>query len=96
LVKGFEDEGPINDWKIRCLVLSGQEVSLITNLSEEKDIEIVYGDVAKRETLKYAVRDMDIIFHIGGIIHPKKIEDLYWVNTFGTFIYNLLKIYAIH
>lgn len=84
LVRGFEGEGPINDWKIRCLVLEGEDSSLINNLSQYKKIEIAYGNVTEKQTLKNAVKDIDIIFHIVGIIHPKKIKDLYKINTYGT------------
>jgi nucleoside-diphosphate-sugar epimerase len=84
LVKGFENEGPLNDWKIRCLVLTGQETSFINNLSKTKNIELVYGDVTKKETLKNCVKDVDLVFHITGLIHPKKIKELYSVNTVGT------------
>ena len=84
LVKGFESEGPVEDWQIRCLVVPGQDISFIHNLSKEKNIEVVYGDVTKKETLKDAVKNVDIIFHIVGIIHPKRIKDLYLVNTQGT------------
>lgn len=84
LVRGAGSEGPANDWKLRCLVLPGQDASFITNLSKEKNIEIVPGDVTKKSTLKDAVRDVDVVFHITGIIHPKKIKDLYFINTLGT------------
>ena len=84
LVKGFENEGPVNDWKIRCLVLPGQDVSFIAALAKEKPIEIAYGDVTKKESLKNAVKDIDTVFHITGLIHPKKIKELYQINSCGT------------
>ena len=84
LVRGFQGEGQVNDWKLRCLVLPGQDPSFITSLSKEKNIEIVPGDVTKKSTLSDAVKDVDIVFHITGIIHPKKIKDLYSINTLGT------------
>lgn len=84
LVNGFLDEGPVNDWKIRCLVLPGQDATFIDNLSNRKNIEIVYGDITKKYTLRDAVKDIDTVFHIVGIIHPKKIKDLYAINTLGT------------
>ncbi len=84
LVNGFENEGPVNDWQIRCLVLPGQDASFITNLSKIKNIEIAYGDVTKIETLRDAVKGVDMIFHVTGIIHAKKIKDLYVINTQGT------------
>lgn len=84
LVRGFHGEGPLNDWKIRCLVLPGEDTSFISGLSGEKRLEVVQGDVTRKETLKEAVKDVDIVFHIVGIIHPKKIKDLYLINTIGT------------
>lgn len=84
LVKGFKNEGPINDWKIRCLVLEGMNISFINNLSQYKKIEIVFGDVTKKETLKNAVKGIDVVFHVTGLIHPKKIKELYQINTIGT------------
>lgn len=73
-------------WKIRCLVLPGQDDSFIKELQAKtaRPIEIVYGDVTKKESLKTALKDTDIVFHITGIIHAKKIRDLYSVNTIGT------------
>ncbi len=84
LVNGFEGKGPLNDWKIRCLVMPGQDASFIAALAKHKPIEIREGDVTDKESLRLAVKDVDVIFHIVGIIHPKKIRDLYRINTQGT------------
>lgn len=84
LVKGFYNEGPINDWEIRCLVLEGLDTRFIEFLSRHKKIEVVFGDVRHKHTLTKAVQDIDIIFHMVGLIHPKKIKDLYQINTLGT------------
>jgi nucleoside-diphosphate-sugar epimerase len=89
LVKGFEDEGPINDWKLRCLVLGTEDSSYLDELADDKPFEKVMGDVTKPESLKAAVKNVDIVFHMGGIIHPKKVSDFYTINTFGT--NNILK-----
>lgn len=83
LIKGFNNEGPVNDWQIRCLALGGIDVSFIENLSHFKKIEIIRGDITKKETLKNAVQGVDVIFHIAGLIHPKKIRQLYEINTYG-------------
>lgn len=82
LVNGFEQKGPAADWKIRCLVQEGMDASFITNISP--DIEIVFADVAKKVTLKHAVKDIDIVFNMAGVIHPKNIKELYLINTQGT------------
>jgi len=49
-----------------------------------KNIEIVKGDITKKETLKAAVDGVDCIFHVCGIIHPKKIKELFEINSQGT------------
>lgn len=84
LVKGFNNEGAPNDWQIRCLVLAGQDVSSLDELAKIKNIEKVTGDVTKAETLTAALKGVDIVFHAVGLIHPKKIRQLFDVNTQGT------------
>jgi nucleoside-diphosphate-sugar epimerase len=84
LVRGFNDEGPLNDWDIRCLVLEGVDGTFIDELSKVKKIEKIAADVTKTESLAEAVRDVDIVFHSVGLIHPKRIKQLYQVNTLGT------------
>lgn len=90
LVKGFEDEGPVNDWQIRCLILPGIDTSSINELNGIKKVEKTTGDVTKADTLKEAVKDIDIVFHIAGVIHPKKVRELFEINTQGT--ENMLKV----
>jgi nucleoside-diphosphate-sugar epimerase len=90
LIKGFEDEGPVNDWKIRTLILDKIETAFIDELSEIKKIEKVIGDVTRIETLREAVKGVDIVFHMVGLIHPKKISQLFEVNTLGT--QNLVRV----
>jgi len=82
LAKGSDQEIPASDWKIRCLVKEGMDSGPITSIAA--DTEIVFADVCKKETLTNALRDVDIVFHIAGIIHPKSIRDLYMINTRGT------------
>jgi len=84
LVKGFDDEGPPNDWDVRCLVLEGLDSTFVDELSKVKKIEKVIGDVTRIESLAEAVKDVDIVFHSVGLIHPKRIKQLYQVNTLGT------------
>lgn len=84
LVNGFDNDGPLNDWRLRTLVLEGEDSSFIDKLSQIKKIEIVRADVTKKNTLKDTVKDVDCIFHLIGLIHSKKIKDLYSINTYGT------------
>ncbi len=65
---------------VRCLVLRGQNDTQLRALG----CEIVYGDVAEKESLKPALRDVDCVFHLVGLIHPRRIRDLFLVNSLGT------------
>jgi len=89
LLNGYKNEGPaVRDWQIRCLVLPGQDEAFIKNLNKttsyQYPIEIINGDVTKKESLASAVKGVDVIIHITGLIHPKKISELYEINTIGT------------
>jgi len=77
LVKNLVDK---KEDDIKCLVLEGQDISSLKKLG----VEIIEGDVSKKETLLRAVKDVEVIFHCAGLIHPKKIKDLYKVNYLGT------------
>jgi len=72
-------------YNVRCLVLKDIDASELKNLG----VKIVRGDVTDKSSLAEAVNDVDTIIHCAGIIHPRKIKDLFLVNTEGT--RNLLK-----
>ena len=84
LVNGFEGEGPLRNWNIRCLAVKDNDISFINRLSYNRNIEVIYGDVRDINSLRSSVKDVDIVFHTAGVIHPKKIYQLYEVNTAGT------------
>jgi nucleoside-diphosphate-sugar epimerase len=97
LVNGLADceslSQPQANLQIRCLILPGQDGSVLNQLSER--IEVVTGDL-------HNPRDCDlfcdgaegaILFHTAGIIHPKRVPEFYQVNVEGT--KNLLDA-AIH
>ncbi|MFZ5955055.1 MAG: NAD-dependent epimerase/dehydratase family protein [Nanoarchaeota archaeon] len=67
-------------FKVRCLVLEGLDSSYLEKLGAV----VIKGNVLNRETLDKATKGVDIVFHCAGIIHPKKIKELYQVNYFGT------------
>lgn len=67
--------------KVRCLVLPGLEAS---SLERFQNVEVVYGDVRKKETLRGKMKDCETVIHCVGIIHPKKVSDFYAINTEGT------------
>jgi nucleoside-diphosphate-sugar epimerase len=66
--------------KLRCLVLP----SLLKDLPPQPNIEYVPGNLATNEGVAQAVEGIKTIFHLAGIIHPKKISDFYAINTTGT------------
>lgn len=90
LTEGFEEEGSSLPWQLRCLVLQDVKYSSFERLRKYKPIEFMTGDITKKGTLKTALTGVDVIFHLAGIIHPKKIQDLYDINTLGT--ENLLSV----
>jgi len=70
--------------RIRCLILPGQEISVLTKLSSE--IEVITGNLENAadcdrfcEGAKGAA-----LFHTAGVIHPRRITDFYSVNVAGT------------
>jgi len=68
--------------KVRALILPGEDINSIYGL----DIEIVVGNVLDKESLERAMRSVDIVYHLAGIISilPDK-DDLMWsVNVEGT------------
>jgi len=68
--------------KVRALILPGEDINSIYGL----DIEIVVGNVLDKESLERAMRGVDIVYHLAGIISilPDK-DDLMWsVNVEGT------------
>lgn len=46
--------------------------------------ETVWGDVRRPESLARAVEDVESVFHCAGLIQPRRIRDLFDVNTTGT------------
>jgi len=73
---------------VRCLTLPGFDVSCL----EKIGVEIVEGDITKPKTLINITNDVETVFHIAGLIHPKLfgVRDLFEINTEGT--KNLLDI----
>src|SRR4029077_297295 len=84
LVQGWDLPGPLNDWDLRCTVLPNMDRSLLQELSRLKPIECVEGDILNPESLTKAVKDVDVVYHIAGLIHPKRIQEVFEVNTRGT------------
>ncbi|MHB1005880.1 MAG: NAD-dependent epimerase/dehydratase family protein [Chloroflexota bacterium] len=65
---------------VRCLVQPGLDPTLLRTLG----VEAVIGDVRDVEAVRSAALGCDIIFHCAGLIHPRRIADLFAVNVTGT------------
>lgn len=88
LVNGIAEhpvlKGGFEDLNIRCLLLPQDDEAPLKAIFPAA--EIVRGDVCKPQDCEALCKDMKgaTVFHIAGIIHPKKIRQLFAVNVGGT------------
>jgi nucleoside-diphosphate-sugar epimerase len=88
LVRGLPDHETLResqtDLGIRCLILPGQNPTPLQQLSER--IQIVVGDLQnKSDCEKFCQGGKGAtLFHTAGLIHPKRVSELYAVNVGGT------------
>jgi nucleoside-diphosphate-sugar epimerase len=66
--------------EVRCLVGPGMDSKLIEALGAEP----VSGDITVPATLDKALEGIELVFHLAGLIHPKRIPELFAINTDGT------------
>jgi len=66
---------------VRCLVLPGEHVSAPPGLR----VEEVVGNIADAATLPAFARGAEggVLFHLAGVIHPRRVSDFYTVNYEG-------------
>jgi nucleoside-diphosphate-sugar epimerase len=69
---------------IRCLVQPGKD--LVGPLSKW---ECFHADITQEHGLREVVRGMDVVLHLAGVLHVRRIADFYTINREGT--RNLLK-----
>jgi dihydroflavonol-4-reductase len=53
-------------------------------ISLPENFEIVYGDITDKSSLSTALKNVKAVYHLAGVIYPKKISSLYKVNEEGT------------
>ncbi len=70
----------LEEIKTRCLVRKGSNVERL----KEPGIELVYGDLTDRESLKKALDGVDTVIHLIGIIVEKKGATFEIIHTQGT------------
>jgi nucleoside-diphosphate-sugar epimerase len=70
--------------RIRCLVLSGADQRPVR--SRYPDLELVEGDIRDPAAVGRLCAGAEgaTVFHLAGIIHPRRVRELYDINTHGT------------
>jgi nucleoside-diphosphate-sugar epimerase len=71
-----------NNRDVRCFALEGMDTSY---LEKELGVEVRIGDISDINTQIRLCRNIDTVFHLAGIIHPKRFtKELFEINTLGT------------
>jgi len=73
-------------YQVSVLVRKTSDLSGLLNTG----VELVFGDVADKESLKKIFFDFDYIFHVAGLIKAKNLDDFFKANAQGT--KNLLEV----
>jgi nucleoside-diphosphate-sugar epimerase len=76
LAEGLLDRG----YQVRCLVRKTGNLRWLSGL----EVEYVYGNIAEKDSLKAAVKDVDIVFHCAGLTKAKNREEYFKSNAEGT------------
>ncbi|MSR84214.1 MAG: NAD-dependent epimerase/dehydratase family protein [Candidatus Latescibacteria bacterium] len=74
----WQDE--LSRYRWRVLVAPGTEP--VSPIPPSAEVQV--GDVRDRAILARAVQGVDLVLHAAGLIHPRRIADLYSVNRDGT------------
>ncbi len=73
-------------YQVAVLVRKTSDLSGLVNIG----VELVFGDVSDKESLKKIFFDFDYIFHVAGLIKAKNLDDFFKANAQGT--KNLLEV----
>jgi dihydroflavonol-4-reductase len=57
--------------QVRCLVRQTSDLSRLRGM----DVELYYGELRNPETLKDVVRDIDVVYHLGGVTRGRTEQD---------------------
>jgi nucleoside-diphosphate-sugar epimerase len=85
--------GKIGRHLVPSLLRSNNDVRVLVKdtMVKDQNVEVFYGDLLNKESLKKAVKDVDVIFHLAAVVDyaaPK--EKMFKVNVVGT--KNLLEV----
>lgn len=73
--------------RVRCVVQPGLDTTPLERLGGE--IEIVHADLRDERATADVCRGASTVFHAAGVIHPRRVQELYDINVTGT--QNILK-----
>ena len=76
LVKALVNEGR----DVRCLVRRTSSKSKLERLG----VELAYGDLLDKDSLKRSLKGVNVIYHLGGEVYSFKVKDYCKVNVQGT------------
>lgn len=88
LMYGLRDHGafaePPPGLRLRCLVLPGQDAAALRRLPGR--IQVLVGDLRNPADCERFCADArgGVLFHTAGVIHPRRVSELYAVNVDGT------------
>lgn len=66
--------------RVRCIVQPGADVRALERLG----VEIVHADLRDARALSGACAGASTVFHAAGLVHPRRVQDLYDINVTGT------------
>src|SRR5215831_12516249 len=67
---------------VRCIVQPGVPTEPLKKLNGK--VEVVQADLRDTRAVSALCEGAQTVFHCAGIIHPKKVQDLYDINVQGT------------
>ena len=65
---------------VRCLVLPQSDGAVL----EKMGARVVRGSLLVPDSLRNICAGVDVVFHCAGVVHPRRIKDLYSINFSGT------------
>jgi len=65
---------------VRCLVRKGSDTQYLQDL----EVELFYGELLDKDSLKDIAKDVNIVYHLAGEIYSNRCRDFYRVNLDGT------------
>ena len=74
------DELIKKNYEVKCLIRNKSNLQWL----KDKPVELIKGDLWNREILQNALKDVDYVFHAGGVTFGKKKEDYFKGNTEAT------------